>query len=638
MPVGSELEKPGVKVFQEFVTLSPTLIRPTLQEVLIGIARQVEVGETAGTYAGVETTYAYPDLLAGATVDTTSVEVYLQTADGIFDITTESGVVITTSGVTVPANLIPSSTKIEDQTIQTVLAGTTFTDGNTDFFAANVQAGDVLTFVTGSSAAAALGVNASVNDNTGGYVILEVSDQNTLILDTALVGESNVAYSIDSTSVADGTVLISYVATRTDGVGTYFEFQGSSEAETLLGLAVPENPLGLAASIAVANNDRVIGATMVASDTTSAHLDALDILESKEVYAMVPLTQNEAIHQVYQSHVDLMSLPDRKKERMVLINKEIDTELEYQDTSTSGSVTGSTWTDSSAQFVTNEVPVGSYIELEGTPAEISIDGTLTDTIRIASIVSETEVEIVGSADSPTSGLTYVVNSGTLSKAQIARNLAGYAFAFNDRRVVVVEPDELETSIARESVTTGTTSSSAEWVEGFYACSAIGGMISGLAPAQPFTTLPIAGFTDLRRANNFFSDTQLGVIRGGGIMMLEQAVPSAPITIQHQLTTAVSAIETRELSIVKAVDYASKYIRERLSPLVGRNNITDIFIDQAVRTTIYAIINDLIQTNTIGSGTQILRIVQSETQPDTIEITIDYEVLYPANYINVTLLI
>jgi hypothetical protein len=43
MPVGSELEKPGVKVFQEFVTLSPTLIRPTLQEVLIGIARQVEV-------------------------------------------------------------------------------------------------------------------------------------------------------------------------------------------------------------------------------------------------------------------------------------------------------------------------------------------------------------------------------------------------------------------------------------------------------------------------------------------------------------------------------------------------------------------------------------------------------------------
>jgi len=633
-----ELEQPGVKVYQEFISLSPSLIRPVLQEVLVGIARQVEVGETAGTYVGAQITLAYPNIKVGATVDLTSVVVYLQTVDGIYDITNESGVVINSSGVTIPAGLIPESEKIEDQIINTVLTGSSLADGNTNFFTAGVQAGDVLTFVTDPTEAAILGVNVSVNDQTGGYTVLEVTDQNTLVLSDPLVGESNVAYSITASSVPQGTVLMSYVATRSDGVGTYYEFQGLEEAENLLGLAVPENPLGMAASIAVGNNDRVIGATMVASDTTTAHQRALDLLESREVYAMCPLTENPVIHQLYQQHVGLMSQADRKKERIALISAEIKDELEYQDTSSTGAIVGNTFSDVNAEFVTNEVPVGSYIELDGTPSSILVDGQSVDKVRILSVVSETEVEIVGSADSPVSGLSYVVNSGQLSRAQQARAIALYAASFNDRRVVLVEPDELQTAVSRENVLTGLTSSVSEWVEGFYGAVAVGGLVSSLSASQPLTTLPIAGFSDIRKSNNYFSDTQLATIRGGGVLMLEQATPSAPLTIQHQLTTAVNAIQTRELSIVKAVDFSAKYIRQRLGPLVGRNNITDSFIKQSVRPTIFAIITDLIQTGIIGKGTSILKIVQSETQPDTIEITINFEVLYPANYINVTLLI
>jgi hypothetical protein len=636
--MAQELEKPGVKVFQEFVSLSPTLIRPVLQEVLIGIARQVIEGETAGTYTGVSTTYAYPSILVGSTVDTSSVEVFLQTADGTFDITDEAGVTITTSGVTLPSGLIPTSNKIEDKQIDTVTAGDQFTDGGTNFFSANVQPGDILVFVTDPTEAAALGVSVSTNDATGGYVVVEVTDQNTLVLSQELLGDSNVAYSIVQSSVADGTVLISYVATRGDGIGTFFEFQGAAEAESLLGKALPENPLGLAGSIAVQNSDRVIAATMVESDTVADHLEALDLLEAKDVYAMIPLTQEPAIHQIYKTHVDLMSQPDRKKERIALLNREIELEIEYQSVSTSGSISGSSFTDPSAQFVTNEVPVGAYIELEGTPATVSVDGQSVSEIRILSVISETDVEIVGTADAPVGALSYTVSSGLLSKAQLARNLADYAASFNDRRIVIVEPDSFEVSVSRLDVISNITSSSSEFVTGDFAAVAVGGMISSLAASQPFTTLPIAGFTDLRRSNNFFSDQQQGVIRGGGIMLMEQAVPDAPITIQHQLTTAVDTIETRELSIVKAVDFSAKYIRNRLAPLVGRNNITDIFIDQSVRTTIAAIIKDLIDTNTVGRRTSILKIVQSETQPDTIEITIDFEVLFPANFINVTLLI
>jgi hypothetical protein len=631
------LERPGVKVFQELVSLTPTIIRPVLTPCIVGTSTQVEVGTAAGTYAGSLVTLAYPDLVQNATVDTTSVSVYLSNDDGIFDITNEAGVVISSSGVTIPAALTPSIDRIEDQIIATVLAGESLRDSGTDYFAADVLAGDTLNFVTNAGEAAALGVNVSIN--TGDFTVLAVVSQTEIQVTPDLVAETDVAYGIAKETSASGTILISYEAARIDGVGVLYEIDNSTDADTLLGLNVPENELRYGVGIGLQNTDRVVLATMAAADTVTAHQSAAEFLEAHEVYAIAPLTHNTAIHQIWKTHVDTMSLARNKKERTVIINREILDEIVYQTLSTTGDAGGvptNKFEDSNALFITNEVPVGAYIELEGTPGSVLVGGLPTSTLRISQIISETEVRLVEDVDALVTGLSYTVTSGTLSKGQQARALQEYAVGFNDRRVVHVVPDTGEVSVSREDVTTGVTSSSSELVNAYFIACAIAAQTSAMPPAQGFTTLGISGFIGLRRSNNYFSDTQLGIIAAGGNWIMIQEVDGGLVQTRHQLTTAVNAIETREWSIVKAVDFSAKFLRDRLTPLIGRNNITDDFLNNIVRTTVSSILTDLIETGVAGSGTKLLRLEVSEDQPDTIEIAIDFAPLFPANYIEVTL--
>jgi len=631
------LDRPGVTVYQQLVNLSPTIIRPVLNCVIVGPCNQIENGTGAGSYNGSLTTYAYPDLVTNAVVDTDTVEVFLSNADGRFDATNYAGVIVQTTGVTIPAGMTPSKSRIADKTIDSVSASSSFVDTGTDFFAAGVQAGDTLTFVTDVAEAAALGVNVSVN--VGSYLVLSVVSPTELELDTTLTAETDVAYNIDKVTTASGSILISYQARRKDGVNTLYEHADTDEADTDLGEDHPDNPLRFAVGLALANTDRVVLSTMVENDTVSDFQAALEFLETEEVYAVVCLSQNTVVHQLAQAHVDQMSLARNKKERMTFISRSIETEIEYQSLSTTGVAGGvpqNKFTDSNAQFVTNGVPVGAYIELEGTPGQVLVGGIPTSTLRISSIISETEVRLVEDVDAPVTDLSYTVTSGTLSKAQQARNLQEYAEAYDDRRVVHVVPDTYEVSASETDVLENTTSSSTELVEGHFMCAALAGQASSLPPAQGHTTLPVAGFVSLRKSNKYFSETQLGIIAAGGNWIMIQENEGDPLTTRHQLTTEVGFIETREYSILKAIDYSAKFIRERLSPLIGRNNITDEFVSNIVRTSISAIVNDLIEGAVVGAGTNIVRVEVSEDQPDTIVISIDYQPLYPCNYIEVTL--
>ena len=120
------LERPGVRVFQQFGALAPTLVRPLLEAVIIGECYQIVTEELAGLYTGSLTVYSYPGLIAGATVISAETTVILSTVEDAFDITTAAGVVISASSVTLPAALIPEKILIDHAQVNGITSGSLF--------------------------------------------------------------------------------------------------------------------------------------------------------------------------------------------------------------------------------------------------------------------------------------------------------------------------------------------------------------------------------------------------------------------------------------------------------------------------------------------------------------------------------
>lgn len=101
-----------------------------------------------------------------------------------------------------------------------------------------------------------------------------------------------------------------------------------------------------------------------------------------------------------------------------------------------------------------------------------------------------------------------------------------------------------------------------------------------------------------------------------------------------MSTAASTVQTRELSITTAVDYASKYLREAVSPFIGIN-----VISAATLSTIKAVLNQaadyLVEVGYVAD-LSINSVSQDEENPDKVNVEVSVLPLYPVNYINITL--
>jgi len=619
------LQKPDVTVTQEFGPQSPSLIRPLLEACLVGPCFQIETKKLAGSYFGALVTFQYPGKKTGAVVSVADVEVFLQQGTDEFDVTDQlPGGSILVSGVTFPATFAPTKT-VRTQTQVSTVAGSTFEDESADFVAAGIRPGDVLSFIT--NALDLIELDSVVSTQAGSFIVLNVLSATELEVTPVLIDENKVEYKIERTGTQTGDVLITYKARRIDGVDVFFEHQTLEDAVAELGPAVPENPLAYAVSIALQHTDSVVSSTMVGGDTANDYSDALEFLESKDVYGMVPLTQDPAVHQAFQQHVRQLSEPIRKRERIALISAEQAAKTIYQEESTTGETGAASdlFNDANAKFITNGVQVGSLLVFD---APQGYDGDPVDSIPIKAIISETQVQTSVNADGTTVGITYTVESRPYTKFQKALNLQNLGKAYNDRRVTQVQPDIAVVSLGSENAD----------VPGHFLAAAIAGLISGSSPSQGFTNFPFAGFVGLKNSNLTYSEEQLSIIAAGGIFMFIQETPGAPVTPRHQLTTAVGAVETRELSIVKTVDFVAKVIRSRIRHLIGINNITDSFLNNVLRPQTNGIIEDLVSDRIIGRNTKITRLEQSAAQPDTVEVDIQLEILYPVNFINYTLFI
>jgi hypothetical protein len=285
------------------------------------------------------------------------------------------------------------------------------------------------------------------------------------------------------------------------------------------------------------------------------------------------------------------------------------------------------------------VDEGLYLDIASDTKKYSISaisGTKV-TIRVAFAPGENDDGFYATTNLPSTlisetfsvnvrGESLVDSNGDPDYEAIAQAYQDTGKAYADRRMVMVAPEEVGAVVDNLE----------QRIKGYYLCSAIAGMVGQQAPQQGFTNFPVTGFTRVFGSSDVFNRTQMNVGAAGGTYWVIQTLAGTPLLARHQLTTDLTSIETRELSITKVVDFTAKFMRSGLRNFIGKFNITQPFLD-TLSTVVQGQLSFLTESGVIVGG-DLNNIIQDESAPDTVLIDVTLDVPYPCNYIRLTLVI
>ncbi len=440
-----------------------------------------------------------------------------------------------------------------------------------------------------------------------------------------------------------------------------------STLATVLGPITEENPLALAMQMQLLNAPNVIctglGIDEISATepegTLAAYERAAEFIESHEIWAIAPLTHEDAVHEMFKEHCDTMSLPKNKSERVVLICPKFPDRANDVIIATGlsansiVSVTNALTLDvnpvtalltnginpalpipySSQLYVkikvgqnslnymvssVNGVVLGLTTTFSGTQ---NLDGFFATTDLTQTIVSESWSLLIR-------GEPLLIAGSTLPDKQgIAEAVNEKGTTYLDKRVVYMFPDTVSAPINGVS----------KLIPGYFACAAYTGVKANERPQQGLTNFKIQGFDGVVNTTGFFNRSQLDLIAGGGIFILINDGAGLPIYARQQLTTDVRSLETQEFSIVSILDHTAKLIRTLIKQFIGTSTVNQATLD-GISTVIDSIKKFLIDDLNSLVSVENIQIFQDAVRQDTIIINLDVKVPYPLNYINVTIFI
>lgn len=423
------------------------------------------------------------------------------------------------------------------------------------------------------------------------------------------------------------------------------------------------NPLALAIYFALLNANNIeinaVGIDEVSSaepeGTALSYARALEMIEAHEVYSVVPLSHSEQVIELCHSHVNSLSLPANKKERVLIASPEVSTRR-VDEVASSGESASSTGVinvvntgdvsledavsalgfdtsadipaiDSAGRTLTLEITLGgalrrySVSRVSGSAVTVRIGG-VSNTDGFFSTISITG-SFVGETYSvfARGALLLVPGTTRLDRVALAETTRNRSQQYASRRHVRLFPDQVQSVLGGIE----------QLVPMYYYGAGIAGLIASEAPASPLTRATVLGFTNVPSYD--LADRHLDVIAAGNMIVYVEQPGESP-RIRMQCTTDVDAIENRELSIVKAVDYFAKTLRNALKRRVGRFNITQTYIDET------SLIVDTICTAAVDGGViasaSITKLEQDLSARDTLNVEVDVGTFYPGNYIKVTI--
>jgi hypothetical protein len=502
-----------------------------------------------------------------------------------------------------------------------------------------------------------------------------LDETGALVLSAELLRDQVTGHPLDHTS-EQGILYLQYRALRRDvtAVAADARILTLSDVETLEAVLDPiteENPLGLAAFLMMLNAPRhqvkLLGVDEVSAGapegTESAWARAAGLLETQEVYAIAPMTRHDAVHNLWAMHVSVVSDAEQKGERIVFINKDLPTR-EASKVAASGPQSNSTATAGQLLLDANPasglltlgvsplgpLPVskGVYLEVDlgvavrrysiasftgslvnlrlAFTGEENVDGFYNTEALPGSVINAAwSVKVRGPALTIPGASPARLDYDRMAEA-VAQGSAGYM----NERVVSVFPHEIVLPV------NGTD----RVLPGYYACAMLAGQVASQPAQQGFTNLALTGITGvpLTGPDTKFTQNMLNRIAGGGILTLVQETENGAVTIRHQLTTDVRTKESRELSIIKSLDYARKFYRQGMRRFIGTNNVTDRNFMDNLSMAIEGMHKYLTENENVLKSVRTLKLLQDPDEPDRVALRVRGEPHIPCNGIDMTILV
>lgn len=416
---------------------------------------------------------------------------------------------------------------------------------------------------------------------------------------------------IGGVAVTAANVKIGYRAKNTGAAG--YKIHNSLKAITdVLGKDVSWNALSYGTALAMSNSNSIVTSYDVGNDGTVDSAGTLGALGVKDTYALAFLDDSADATNV-KTHVEGMSDAVNKKERIAFLNKAIAWSAgnAKDATPTVLSNTAAAVRDANSAIGSKRVfeihPDIAYV-LETRPV-----ATLNPTFQTAAFQNQTGLTWANydafcelASEVVTGGTKYVAGTkvtSTVYNALIADGNIG------DLQVYAPVP-------------------------GSYYCAAAAGLLISQNPEQPLTNLSMGGIKRTLGSQDQFPEADLNTMAGGGTYIITQDGPNAPVYSRHQVSTDVTSIAYRELSVTKSLDYAAKFIRDGIKPYIGVNVISPAFlkllnsvlVSQGLFLVREGVLNDF----------KVVSVAQDSVSADTIQVVVNVLVKYPVNYIKIKL--
>lgn len=472
-------------------------------------------------------------------------------------------------------------------------------------------------------------------------------------------------------------VHVGYRALRTDlsaeaSAPGLLRVSNLSDLESIYGPVDVRNPLALGMYFALLNSGDGVEVTALGVDavssaepegTVGAYARALEFLRGYEVYAIAPMTASEDVISLCNAHVSDMSEPSMRGERVVISAPHNPTRRNDVVVLSAGA-DGADSTGNELQIDLNQSPeavlAGAGVDTSGViPFEQDNGQQLylmlvigADTFRLSvksvdgarvTLRAVSELTTAQNADgfytgsdlpSAFSGADYSLalrgttltlpGSVRLDKTAYAETVRDKAQQYMNRRQLRLYPD---------TVVSSSVGGVLRRLPSFYWGAALAGACANLPAQEPFTRVPLVGFTDV--VGPVLDRAHYDIISAGN-SVLEVEVSGQLPALRMQSTTDPSTIESREWSATRAVDLFAKTLRAQLRSRIGRYNITQSYLDEL------SMLVDSLCMSAVAAGlfrsTNVTRLEQDPSQPDTILVAVSVEVLYPANYIDVTVVV
>ncbi len=438
-----------------------------------------------------------------------------------------------------------------------------------------------------------------------------------------------------------------------------------SDIDVIPGPLDEANPLkwGVFRALQNSNGTRV-GYTAVADpDSLDSWQLVLDRVDGRDdIYYFAAMTDNREVHNLFQAHVNAESSEEGGnwkalavslvgKSSLMLVGQSSADAQALRPTSEDGELvlatiaddpdaTGTQYTilsvpGANSGFITYGVKAGDTVRTFFTVDGFG-DATYTEYV-VDAVLSENTLRLLAG---PAASVTVAQKTEVwrpLSKSEIVADLIDQAQSYADFRVIAVWPDLIGTA--------GNTQ------PGHFLAAALIGEISALPPHQSMTRRSVAGFDDAAaRTRDFFSDTQLTDMAGGGIWIVTEDRDGTLMT-RHALTTDTSDLNHREEMIRRNLDSISYLFRKRMEPFIGQTNAVRVVLDRItyeinqtirfLKTNQYSaslgaqLIDGAIRIDPV-TGEPIVRL--HPLAADHIEVVVDLLLPFATNYITVSLVV